>query len=203
MNVLGKYSVVLVSLGLVLALLPLTGNRSFTVKPQKLLPGVISSESTFTVDQVARFIVSEDSTIQLIDLRTPEEFRTFNIPGSINLPYKELIDTDPTALLSNPDLKNIFYSNGDFDSNFALVLAKGMKFDNVYTMKGGLNEWFNTVMNSTFSGERITARENALFETRTRAKRLFTDINSLPDSLKQKFYEAKQLEAKKLDGGCE
>ena len=38
-------------------------------------------------------------------------------------------------------------------------------------MKGGLNEWFNTVMNSSFTGERISARENALFETRTRAKK--------------------------------
>jgi hypothetical protein len=33
-------------------------------------------------------------------------------------------------------------------------------------MKGGLNEWFNTVMNSSFTGDKISARENALFETR-------------------------------------
>jgi rhodanese-related sulfurtransferase len=203
MNMLRKYSVGLLSLGLVLALLPLTGNRSITAKPQKLLQEVISTESAFTVDQVARFIVSEDSTVQLIDLRSPEEFRTLNIPGSVNLPYKELISTDPAAALSNQDIKYILYSNGDFDSNFALVLTKGMKIENVFVMKGGLNEWFNTVMNSTFSGERISARENALFENRTRARRLFTDINSLPDSLKQKFYEAKHLEARKLDGGCE
>ena len=39
-------------------------------------------------------------------------------------------------------------------------------------------------MNSTFTGERISARENALFETRTRARKMFTEINSLPDSLK-------------------
>jgi hypothetical protein len=58
-------------------------------------------------------------------------------------------------------------------------------------------------MNSTFTGEKISARENSLFEVRTRAKRLFTEINSLPDSLKQKFYDTKHMEAKKLDGGCE
>jgi rhodanese-related sulfurtransferase len=203
MNVRQKYSVVLVSLGLILALLPLTGNRSFTAKPHALLTEINGEESSFTVDQVARFIVSEDSTIQLIDLRTPEEFKAFNIPGSINLPYGELLNSDPAALYGNQNIRNIFYSNGDFDSNYALIAAKGMKFTNVYIMKGGLNEWFNTVMNTTFTGERISARENSLFETRTRAKRLFTEINSLPDSLKQKFYEAKHLEAKKLDGGCE
>jgi hypothetical protein len=58
-------------------------------------------------------------------------------------------------------------------------------------------------MNSSFSGERISARENALFETRTRARKLFTEINSLPDSLKLKFIEAKHIAAKKLDGDCE
>jgi rhodanese-related sulfurtransferase len=203
MNTRGKFSVVLVSLGLILALLPLTGNRSFTVKPEELLPEVFGQESNFTVDQVARFIVTEDSTIQLIDLRTADEFKEFNIPGSMNIPYNELLKTDPATLFGNQDIKNIFYSNGDFDSNYALIAAKGMKYRNVYTMKGGLNEWFKTVMNTTFTGERISARENALFETRTRAKKLFTEINSLPDSLKQIFYDSKHLEAKKLDGGCE
>lgn len=75
--------------------------------------------------------------------------------------------------------------------------------ENIYVMKGGLNEWFNTVMNSSFTGDSISARENALFETRTRARKLFAEINSLPDSLKLKFIKAKHTTAKKLDGGCE
>jgi hypothetical protein len=70
-------------------------------------------------------------------------------------------------------------------------------------MKGGLNEWFNVVMNSKFTGDKISARENALYETRTRAKKMFTEMNSLPDSLKLKFIMSKHLAAKKLDGGCE
>jgi hypothetical protein len=70
-------------------------------------------------------------------------------------------------------------------------------------MKGGLNEWFSTVMNSSFIGEKITARENALFETRTRAKKMFTEMNSLPDSLKLKFIRSNHIATKKLDGGCE
>ena len=70
-------------------------------------------------------------------------------------------------------------------------------------MKGGLNEWFTTVMNSSFKGGRLSPRENALFETRTRARKIFTEINSLPDSLKLKFIEARHIAARKLDGGCE
>jgi hypothetical protein len=32
---------------------------------------------------------------------------------------------------------------------------------------------------------------------------MFTEINSLPDSLKLKFIQSKHFAAKKLDGGCE
>jgi rhodanese-related sulfurtransferase len=203
MNARVKFSAGLLCLGLILALLPLSGSRSFTVSPQKLLSEVLDDNTYFTVDQVARFVVSEDSSVQLIDLRTPEEFRTMNIPGSINVPYSKLLDNDPWSILNNGKARNIFYSVGDYDSNYALAIAKGLDLKNTFVMKGGLNEWFNTVMNSNFTGEKISARENALFETRTRAKKMFTEMNSLPDSLKLKFIESKHIAAKKLDGGCE
>lgn len=203
MNMREKFSAGLFCLGLTLAILPLSGNRSFTVKPQRLLAEITDEKSFFTVDQVARLIVAEDSSFQLIDLRTPAEFQSFNIPGSVNIPYMEFLKNDPATILGDRNMKYIFYSNGDFDSNYAMVFAKGMNTVNVYVMKGGLNEWFNTVMNSSFTGNRISARENALFETRTRARNMFTEINSLPDSLKAKFINEKKITANKLDGGCE
>jgi len=203
MNIREKFSAGLLCMGLILAILPLSGNRSFIIRPKVLLPEVLDEKSYFTVDQVARFIVSEDSTIQIIDLRSPEEFRRMNIPGSINSPYTDIFKSDPGSLFSNEKIRSILYSNGDFDSNSALVIAMGLNYKNVFVMRGGMNEWFNTVMNSSFTGEKISVRENAIFETRTRARNMFNDLNSLPDSLKMKFIEGKRIAAKKLDGGCE
>ena len=203
MNTREKFSAGLLLLGLILALLPLSANRSFIIRPKKLLPEVLDENSYYTVDQVARFIVSEDSTIRILDLRTSKEFMSVNIPGSVNVPYSEFLARDGGGYLNDPNIKTILYSNGDFVSNYAIVIAKGLNHKNIYVMKGGLNEWFNTIINSRFSGERISARENALFETRSRAGKLFNEINSLPDSLKLKYLEAKQIAANKLDGGCE
>jgi rhodanese-related sulfurtransferase len=202
MNTREKYTVVLLSLGFILAFLPLPGNRSFTVRPQKVLTGILDINSYLTVDQVAKYIVSEDSTVQIIDLRSPEEFKTASLPGALNIPYNQLLERDPSAFLVTGKNKNIFYSNGDLDANYAVVLAMGLGFDNSFVMKGGMNEWYGTVVNSSFKGERISARENALFETRTVARRMFTEINSLPDSLKMKFMKSNKNSAKKLDGGC-
>jgi 3-mercaptopyruvate sulfurtransferase SseA len=203
MNTREKISIILVSCGLILALLPLTGNRSFTVSPKKLISEAFDEKSYFTVDQVARFIATEDSSVQLIDLRSPEEFSKLNIPGSVNIPYENFIDIAPGTLTGGRNMKNILYSNGDIDANNAWIIARGLKIRNVYVMKGGLNEWFSTVMNSRFTGERISARENAVYENRKKAEQIFTDINTLPDSLKRKYFEAKNMSAKKLDGGCE
>jgi rhodanese-related sulfurtransferase len=203
MNTRQKFSAVLLIVGFILVLLPLSGSRSFIVKPQKLLGEILDRNTWFTVDQVARFVVSEDSTVQIIDLRNPDEYRSVNIPGSVNLPYSRFIKIDPSTVLNSAKDKIVFYSNGDLESNFALAVARGLKLKNTYVMKGGLNEWFNTVMNSTFTGEKISARENALFETRTRARKIFSEMNSMPDSLKMKYFESAHLAAKKLDGGCE
>ncbi len=198
-----KITILLLSLSLILALLPLTANRSFTEKPGKLLSDVLDADVTFSVDQVARFIVTEDSTIRIIDLRKPEEFRKLCLPGSVNLPYAEFIGTDPDMYLNNRNIKTIFYSNSDLDANYALVYARGLGYELTYAMEGGMTEWMNTVMESKFSGERISARENAVFEIRTRAGKLFTELNSLPESEKVRFMESKKFSARKLDGGCE
>jgi len=185
-----------------LAFLPLSGKYSFHGKPDRLVTALLDEQSFFTPDQVARFVVTEDSTVQLIDLRTPGEFKAFSIPGSINLPYGDLLSSDLESYL-NRGVRNIFYANGDYQANYAFVIAKGLGFDNSYVMKGGLNSWYEVVMNSEFRGEKITARENALFETRTKARKMFTEINSMPDGLKSKYSEAREIERKKLDGGCE
>jgi len=196
-------SAILLSFGLILALLPLTSNRSFSGDPKEVLQKSGNDDRFFTADQVARLIVSEDSTIQIIDLRSPEEYLEMSLPGAINQPYDKILTKDPSYIFGKKGIRTILYSNGDLNASYVLSIAEGLNFNNVYIMKGGLNEWFNTVMNSSFTGEKISARENALFETRTRAKRLFNDINSLPDSLKIKYLAARQGEAKKLDGGCE
>lgn len=203
MNIRVKFSVGLIGLGLVIAFIPLPGSHTLTEKPKNLLVQSLDKESYFTVDQVARFVVSEDSTVRLIDLRTKAEFQKCNIPGSINIPYNELLTTNPGNFLNIGNTKNIFYSNGDLNSGYAFVLTRGMNYQNTFVMKGGLNDWFNTVMNSTFTGGTISARENAIFEIRTGARKLFLEINNLPDSLKIKYMETRHSAAKKLDGGCE
>lgn len=198
-----KFSILLVMLGSILAILPLRATRSLSADPEKLLSRSLEDSAGLTVDQVARFISDEDPTIRLIDLRSTEEFMRSSLPGSINIPYPEMIDRDPSGYLGSGNFRNIFYSNGDIRSGYAVVIAAGLGYKNCYTMKGGMNEWLKTIMNTTFNGDKISARENAVFEARLKAGRLYREMNSLPDSLKIKYLNSKKFNPKKLDGGCE
>jgi rhodanese-related sulfurtransferase len=198
-----KYSVLLLGVGMILAFLPFNASKSFQLKSNELLAKSVSEDSYFSVDQVARFVNNEDSTILIIDLRSPEQFKACNIPGSINIPFSDILNPLWEQTLNQKNVRIIFYGNGDQTANYAWTIATGMGYPNNYVMKGGLNEWFESVMLSQFSGEKITPAENARFETRLNARKIFTQINSLPDSLKTKFFDAKRLTQSKLDGGCE
>jgi len=198
-----KYSVLLVGVGIILAFLPFDASNSFRLKADELLNRSVSEEMYFTVDQVARMVNSEDSTVQIIDLRNAEEFKACNIPGSINIPFSDLLNSMWEPVLNQKKVKNILYGNGDQTANYAWTIVTGLDYPNNYVMKGGLNEWFKTVMLSQYSGEKITPAENARFENRLNARKTFTQINSLPDSLKTQFFNAKMLKESKLDGGCE
>jgi rhodanese-related sulfurtransferase len=203
MNARIKISVLLLGIGLLLAFLPYNPADTFQVKPSELVAKLSAGEYSFTVDQVARFVNNEDSTFQLIDVRNEEEFKNCNIPGSINIPFSDLLNPDWEGYLNQLEIRTIYYGNGDQQANLALTMAHGMGYENSFVMRGGLNEWFKTVMLSNFSGERITPRENVLFENRYKARKTFTQINSLPDSLKTQFIEARRLKEAQLDGGCE
>ena len=202
MNARIKITVLLVGLGILLAFMPNPSSKTFKLKPDELLEKSGSEEIYFSVDEVARFVNNEDSTVQLIDLRDADEFRKCNIPGSVNIPLADLLNPEWSVYFNQKNIRTIFYGNSDKNANIAWTIATGLGTENCFVMKGGLNEWFKTVMLTKFEGERITPRENALFENRYKAREIFNQINSLPDSLKTKYFDAKRLQKAKLDGGC-
>lgn len=198
-----KITVLLVGLGVLLAFMPNSTAKKFKIEPEELLSKSVSDDIYFSVDQVARFVNNEDSTVLLIDIRSNPEFRKCNIPGSVNIPFEDLLNSNNTGYFDQENMRTIFYGNGDQNANLAWTIVTGLGTENCFVMKGGLNEWYKTVMLAKFEGERITPRENAIFENRYKARDIFTEINSLPDSLKTKFFNAKRLQETKLDGGCE
>lgn len=203
MNVRVITSVNLLIFALILVLLPKNEVKSGQLSPIKQLTSSIEYQHTVSVDKAARFLNNQDTTIQFIDIRTKDEYLTSSIPGAINIPYTELLMKEWQGYLKQKTKTTIIYGNGDTQSSLAQALLLSNGYANIGIIEGGLNKWYSVIMNSDFKGERLSARENALYENRQKAKTLYIEINSLPDSLKNTFLEAKILEEKQLDGGCE
>ena len=198
-----KISVLLVLLGLFLALFPGREVSRFRISPEALALWTAIDSLEVTPDEVARRINAEDPLMTLIDVRSLAESGACRLTGALRIPLEELTLARHRELLLRKEGFNVFYSNGDEASAAALALSAGVGGTRNFRMKGGLNGWFETVMQSSFTGERISARENALFTQRFNARKLFNQYNALPDSLRETLFVSRRLEKAKLDGGCE
>ena len=144
-------SVLMLLLSFVLIFLPYKQNRN-ELSPEKLLLAITNNDRFYSTDEVAKMIISGNPSIQLIDVRSPEEFAKFSLPGAINIPLANILDKDESGDLEweaylNQDIKtNIFYSNGSIYANQVWMLTKRLNYPNNYVMKGGLNKWVETIM---------------------------------------------------------
>ena len=203
MNPRIQISVLLLFIGCFLAFFSGKENNKFRVKPPQLTEWITSDTLSLSVDEVVHIILDEKPGFTLIDVREEKEFRECTLPGAVNIPLRKLSSPENRDLLARKTGCNIFFSDGDEFSAAALTLSAGQGYINGKMMNGGMNAWFARVMNASFSGDRISSRENALLTSRFEAKRLFIQYNSMPDSMKARLFVNRQLERKKLDGGCE
>ena len=63
--------------------------------------------------------------------------------------------------------------------------------------------WHDEIINSSFTGTKITARENALFAIRYKARKYYREFTSLPDSLRNIDLVIKRTHSLEPKGGCD
>lgn len=196
-------SIHLIGIAAILLLLPPRIIRKGQPSPSQQVLAIKETTQAIGVDKAAMLINQGDSNYQFIDLRSSEAFLATSLPGAINIPFEELFSPRWQGYLKQEKKINILYANGDYLSNIACALLSAKGYQGNISLQGGMNAWFETIMKVEFAGGHLSARENALIENRMNAKKLFTRINSLPDSLKNNFLEAKLIAENELDGGCE
>ena len=173
------------------------------LKPSEMIAFLGSPGRILSSDQVARLVVDEDPNVLFIDLRDSGDYLKASIPGALNIPFRDILNPDWSGYLDDPEMRVVLYSSRDILASEAQMLCTQMGYKDIWIMRGGMDQWHELIMESEFSGERISATENALFETRYRARDYFTIMNSLPDSLKTVYLSVKRKKEAELVGGCE
>ena len=179
------------------------------VAPDLFVKNVISSERYISTDLLADRLVNQDPTVLLIDTRPEDEFRNFALPNAINIPLKNLLDEDFNGYIDQNVYDVILYSNDNFYADQAWMISNRLGYTNLYVLKGGLNEWFNTIINPKLPDETMPQEAFELYSFRKAAGMFFGVGMINPEAKKEiksvpvkKVITVKKKKKKAPEGGC-
>lgn len=147
MNMRLKMAAFIIPLGLIIAAVPENKTKPYKLTANQMLEQVKEGIQFISTDQIADMIVQNDPSLQLIDVRSSDEFNKFHLPGAINIPISSLLSEDWEAYINQDVKMNVFYSNGNTTANEAWMITSQLGYPNNYVMMGGLNYWAETIMN--------------------------------------------------------
>jgi rhodanese-related sulfurtransferase len=171
----------MIVLGIIMAFLP-TKKYAVQISPENLLLELTDDTRFVSTDQVALHLIEADPQVQLIDVRSPEEYEKFSLPGAINIPMDSLLNPNFEAYVDQIGMKNIIYSNGTLYSSQAWMLYRRKAYSNIYVMKGGLNRWVETILRPKVPDPTAPQEEFDLYDTRVAASQYFGGGSALPES---------------------
>lgn len=173
------------------------------IEPQQLLLELIQPTRYVSTDQVAKMIIKNDPSLELIDVRSVKEFDKFSLPRAINVPLDSLLHNINLNYFGIPGTKVVFISNDDIAADQAWILAKRLGFKSTYVMKGGLNLWMQTIIDPRKPNESdpYTAFETYAF--RQGAKLYFTGAKTEnTETTKIKVNVQRKKKSGGAAGGC-
>ena len=101
-------------------------------------------------------MLSQDRTVQLLDVRTPEEFAENHLPGAVNIDWRGEAFPEKVQVLDKARPVLVYCRSGRRSAEAAAMLD-GIGFK-TYNMKGGILAW-------TADGKRVTRYEVERFWT--------------------------------------
>lgn len=165
-NVLAMF---LIPMGFIIAAIPQNKTKKFMLEAEELLTEVNTRTQYVNAETVADMIIRKDPSLQLIDVRSLEEFEKFSLPGSINIPITDLLSDQYTEVLNQDVNMNIFYSNGTLTANEAWMITRQLGYTNNFVLEGGLNYWFETILNPQKPSSVSSDEEQAKYDFRKSA----------------------------------
>ncbi|NVO21171.1 MAG: hypothetical protein HXX13_15820 [Bacteroidetes bacterium] len=181
------------------------------INPQELLAAIDDPARFISTDQVTERIIGADPALQLIDVRSPEEFRKFAMQGAINIPIDSLLIPQFKDVLTQAGKDKVFYSSSDLAADEAWQICRRTSVPRIYVMKGGLNEWFNTIMKCSEPNATAPSQDIDLYHFRLAARQYFTGGSQLNSGQREgnsgasdkKAEEVKVVKKEtKTGGGC-
>lgn len=197
---------VIIPLGMIIAAVPENTTKPYKLTAEELLLEVKEGTQFISPDEVAHLIVTKDPSLQIIDVRSADEFDKFSLPNSINIPLSDILSAEWEDYI-NQDIKlNVFYSNGNTDANQAWMITRQLGFENNYVLQGGLNYWAESIINPEAPAENSPNDEIAKYNFRKGAGAALggasLEAGSTTPVKSNKPPIKKKKKKKSVQGGC-
>lgn len=196
-------AILLIILGGGLLILPERNNYQ-QIEPEELMMDIVQTSRYFTTDQVADMIIQGDPTLELVDVRSSDEYDQFTLPGAINVPLDSIMIKDYQYYLGVEDMNVVFFSNDDIKADQAWVIAKRMGFSSLYVIKGGLNCWIKTIIQPEKPSETAAKETFEKYKFRKGASMYFTgaEITVADDTPQSSVTVSRKKKSSVAEGGC-
>ena len=196
----------LIPLALIIAAIPANTTKQYKLTADELLAQAVSHEPYVHPDNVADMLIQKDPLLQLIDVRTPDEYDKFHLPGAINIPLPDLLSVEYEDIIDQDEQMNVFYSNGTLKSNEAWMITRQLGYKNNYVLQGGLNYWAEVIMNPVPPSQTSPDEEIARYNFRKGASQALgggaIEENEVDIAVPAKPVIKKKPEKKRVAGGC-
>jgi sulfur-carrier protein adenylyltransferase/sulfurtransferase len=199
----------IIPLGLIIAAVPQNTTKPYKLTADQLLGEVNTRTQYVAPDVVADMLIKKDPTLQLIDVRSKDEFEKYHLEGAINIPINDLLSEDNSVILDQETKMNVLYSNGTITANEAWMITRQLGYKNNFVLEGGLNYWFDAIMNPQKPASTSSDEEFAKYDFRKaagsalgggNAAALTPQENTAAASMKPLIKTAPKK--KKAAGGC-
>ncbi len=197
----------IIPMGLIIAAVPQNKTKPYKLTAEELLAEVNTRTQYITPDAVADLILKKDPSLRLIDVRSQEEFEKFSLPGAINIPATDLLSEQYADILNQDVKMNVLYSNGTLVANEAWMVTRQLGYMNNYVLEGGLNYWFDAIMNPQKPASTSPDEEFAKYDFRKSAGMALGGGGAVSAAPGQSSASAKPAikptaKKKKAAGGC-
>lgn len=198
--------VLLIILGLFIAFTTVKTSSNNEISPDLLNNKIIQQTRYYTPEEVAEMIISGDPSLQLIDVRTGKFYNKFTLKGATNIPLKDILKQDNLYYFDQDVYKTVLFSNGTQDAEVAWMLVTRLGYENVYVMKGGLNQWVENILQPSEKSVIWDRVDDEMYQYRRGASEYFGGKTIEPkdganDANKPKK-KIKRRKKKEVEGGC-
>lgn len=151
-----------------------------------------------SADKVAYELMHNYYKINLIDVRSPGDYKTKHLPLAINIPLDSMFNRDYTEILNQHHKLNIFYADKDTTAKKACLLAKFIGTSTNYILKENISEFQQMIFQAQQPAAPASKQSMNEYKFRTQAANVLINLDNTLGGRNRPV----KNKAKRVKGGC-